>query len=314
MCYVASIAILCPAIAETNSGELSVFEIFSDCDDCSSMIVLPAGKYMMGSTSKEFEGHREFGYEYFDETPRHQETIGLFAIGRYNVTRRQFSTFATETGFVGAGCYLFENGEWKFDGNASWKNPGFSQTERDPVVCVSWNDANAYIKWLNDKLHASGNPRSYRLPAEAEWEYAARAGVGNTTYWGGNQSLQCDFENARNASSIKIFGIDSPRVQCDTGFSNTAPVGSFRPNPWGLFDMLGNAYQWVEDCARIGYRVPIPTAPNIGAMNCSMRTLRGASWATIPFGVRAATRLAARPASRDSTYGFRLVTDNLFKR
>lgn len=236
-----------------------------------------------------------------------------FALGKFDVTKQQFAKFADETGFVGVGCDVFENGGWKFDSHTSWRDPGFSQTERDPVVCVSWDDAKAYIKWINNKLHASGNSHVYRLPTEVEWEYAARAGVTDATYWGGDRSLQCKFENARNASSVNVFGIDGPRVECDTEFSSTAPVGSFNSNPWGLFDMLGNAHQWVEDCSRVGYRTPIPNTPDLGAPNCSMRALRGASWATIPFSVRAAARAASKPKSRSSTYGFRLATDMPFK-
>jgi formylglycine-generating enzyme required for sulfatase activity len=305
----AFIAISNQAISAENSNNFKAFDTFSDCDACSEMVVLPAGEYMMGATKNEFEAHPEYGYAYMDETPRHKEVVNSFAIGKYDVTKRQFSEFSDESGFVGAGCDVLENGRWRFDSHASWRDPGFLQTENDPVVCIAWEDATAYIKWLNDKLHASGSSRSYRLPTETEWEYAARAGVNDATYWGGNRLSQCKFENARNASSVRVFGVDTPRVECDTGFSRTAPVGSFNSNPWGLFDMLGNVHQWVADCSRVGYRTPIPTAPALGALDCSLRALRGASWATVPFSVRAAARAASKPTTRSSAYGFRLATD-----
>lgn len=128
-------------------------------------------------------------------------------------------------------------------------------------------------------------------------------------YWGSDRALQCKYENARDLSEDRI-GPDGPHVNCDDGYARTSPVGSFQPNPWGLFDMLGDAYQWVSDCSHIGYRNPIPVPPALGSLDCRMKVVRGASWASVPFAVRSANRLAFKTSVRDSTLGFRLAADS----
>jgi formylglycine-generating enzyme required for sulfatase activity len=227
------------------------FEHFQDCDVCSEMIVLPPGKYMMGATAQEFLGATGYQSSYSYESPQHPVNVKSFAIAKFNVTRRQFSIFAKETGFIGKGCKIFNGHNWIVNSDADWQNPGFRQTDQDPVICISWDDTQKFIAWLNSKV--SSGSKSYRLPTEEEWEYAARAGTTTPTYWGSDRTLQCEYENARDLSKEKA-GLDGPHVNCDVGYLRTAPVGSFQPNPWGFFDMLGNAYQWVSDCSHIGYR------------------------------------------------------------
>ncbi|WP_075645271.1 formylglycine-generating enzyme family protein [Caballeronia mineralivorans] len=284
-----------------------------NCDICFSMIALSSGKFFIGATDEEYVGQAQYLALKQDETPRHEERVEGFYISKVDVTRRQFSRFAKMTGFHGPGCKVFRGGVWIFDKYASWENPGFPQTDLDPVVCVSWDDANKYISWLNKQdLSIEKKKYAYRLPSEVEWEYAARAGTQTPTYWSGGAVEQCKFEHARNASSIKIFGPnDNRHVNCDDGFVGTSPVGSFQPNPWGLFDMLGDVYQWTSTCSSIGYQNSVSPPSLLAGTDCSEKVIRGASWATVPFGVRAARRSAIPSADRVSTTGFRVVADFL---
>lgn len=280
---------------------------FRDCDICSEMVALPSGAFIMGATEEEFQGgNKKYLYMYVNETPRHEVYVKSYALARFDVTRKQFETFANATGFHEKGCRIFKHGQWYFDSSADWKNPGFSQTDSDPVVCVSWFDAEKFIAWLNKNLPKATVHR-YRLPTEEEWEYAARAGTTTQAYWGSNPADQCRYENARDQAA-RILDPDVPLADCNDGYVWTAPVGSFRPNPWGLYDMLGNASQWTADCPEVGYHPP-PAVPEWMPGYCQLRSRRGASWAAIPIAVRSAKRMAAKPGDRDSTYGFRLAVD-----
>lgn len=245
---------------------------------------------------------------YAFETPRHEVRVKSFAMAQFDVTRKDFSVFAKETGFQRKGCRIFDGKKSSFDKSADWQHPGSAQTDHDPVVCVSWDDAQEYVAWLNSK---SGDKaiHKYRLPFDEEWEYAARAGTVTATHWGNNPLDQCRYENARDQSA-RVLGPTAPHADCTDGYIYTAPVGSFRPNPWGLFDMLGNALQWVEDCSSIGY-ANRPTTGERGSCPFQNRALRGASWASIPIAVRAAAGSGLLPNSATSLVGFRLAADVL---
>jgi formylglycine-generating enzyme required for sulfatase activity len=176
-------------------------------------------------------------------------------------------------------------------GDSCWRNPGFEQSYYDPVVCVSWADARAYAAWLSQITGLR-----YRLPSEAEWEYAARAGTATARYWGDDMAQICTYANVLEVG-----------IQCADGHLNTAPVGTFRANAFGLFDMLGNVSEWTEDCW-------FPThdgAPTDGGArsgsDCAQRVLRGGSWNADPWRVRAATRSGIAPGTRNAEIGFRVV-------
>lgn len=274
------------------------------CETCSEMVEIPGGSFMMGATETEYRGATSYLTLYVDETPRHEEKIERFFLAIHDVTREQFARFAEETKFTGRGCQVFNGKSSRLDANADWASPGFKQGDKDPVVCVSWNDAQRYIDWLNSKA-VSGDKLTYRLPTESEWEYAARAGTVTAAYWG--SATQCKFANARDVSMARSLP-NSPHVDCDDGYINTSPVGFYLPNPWGLYDMLGNVSQWTRDCSRLGYSSP-SSSPLATKVDCSMKAARGASWATIPFGVRAAARQAYKNDTRSNTLGFRLAAD-----
>ncbi|ANB73804.1 hypothetical protein AYM40_16655 [Paraburkholderia phytofirmans OLGA172] len=293
-------------ISVTSEGKeaLNALKHFKDCDVCSEMVVIPAGEYMMGARKEDFEGEKNYASMYEDETPQHSVSVKSFGIAKFDVTRKQFSIFAKETEFDGRGCSVYNGEGWWPNSRADWKDPGFSQSDDDPVVCVSWADAQKFIAWLNSKLPA-GKARKYRLPTEAEWEYAARAGTVTRSYWDGKRSEQCAYENARDVSARDLDPA-AAYVDCEDGYVETSPVGSFRPNPWGLYDMLGNAYQWVSDCFQFTYS---NDPEDFHFPDCSKKTARGASWATIPIGVRSSVRHAYKTETRDSAIGFRLAVD-----
>ena len=216
----------------------------------------------MGSPSSE-EGR------YDDEGPVHRVTISeAFAVGVYEVTRGEFGRFAAATGHKsGDSCRVWD-GEWTNEEGKGWRDPGFVQTERHPVVCVSWKDVQAYVKWLSGETG-----EEYRLLSESEWEYVARGGTSTARYWGGTESGQC-----RNANGADRQTDYSWAVTCDDGYEWTAPVGSYRANGYGLYDVLGNVLEWTEDCWNESY----DGAPSDGRAwesgECGRRVVRGGSW------------------------------------
>jgi formylglycine-generating enzyme required for sulfatase activity len=157
-----------------------------------------------------------------------------------------------------------------------------------PVESVSWDDANTFIWWMN----FFGRHHDYGLPSEAEWEYAARAGTKTPFYWGERAEDGCDYENAAG---------------CRTSAGSTAAVGSYKPNPWGLHDMLGNVWQWVEDCYVNNYDVAPRDGNAITIKDCNSRVVRGGSWYDLPRGLRAANRVVSSPDDRVDDFGFRVA-------
>ena len=186
--------------------------------------------------------------------PRRRVTIANpFAVGKYEVTRREFGAFMRATGrSMYGGCAYWDIGERKAkrDDARSWRSPGFEQTDLDPVVCVNWDDAKAYVNWLSEKTG-----KGYRLPSEAEWEYAARGGIRTSRYWGDDVSAQCAHANGADGT-LKAHYSNWRWVvaSCRDGFVHTAPVGSFRANGFGLHDMHGNVWEWVVDCWNVNYK------------------------------------------------------------
>ena len=255
------------------------------------MVVLPAGTFGMGCVS----GRGCDG----DEKPVREVTIPApFAIGVYEVTRGQFGRFVDETGYLaGESCLTYEDGEGESRAGRGWRDPGFRQTDAHPAVCVSWEDARAYVEWLSRETGGS-----YRLPSESEWEYAARAGTTTARHWGESASAQCRHANGADASTDFGWATD-----CDDGHSRTAPAGSFASNGFGLYDALGNVWEWTADCWNDGYA----GAPTDGRAretgDCMRRVLRGGSWSDFPWYLRSANRFRVTTGFRSSSDGFRVA-------
>ncbi len=279
-----------PAGSETRHAG----ETFRDCAECPEMVAIPAGRYSMGSPDSE-RGR-------FDaEGPQHVVSVRSFALGRYDVTEQEFLTFLRQTGHQPKPCDSLLNIGWNAPRPGLAYSPGSADSPRQPAVCLSWHDAEAYVAWLNDTVDDRVTPSThgsppYRLPSEAEWEYAARAGTTTARWWG----------DAIGIGNANCHG-------CGSRWDNRliAPVGSFGPNPFGLFDMLGNVWQWTSDCWNENY----VGAPEDGSPwatgNCNRRVMRGGGWSNSPAFVRSATRVAADAGGRDYDYasyvGFRVA-------
>jgi formylglycine-generating enzyme required for sulfatase activity len=231
------------------------------------MVLIPPGSFVMGVPEAESARERS---DDSDARPLHEVTFEWgFWLGKYPVTRGEFAAFVADTGYDAAG--------------SEWREPGFPQTERDPVVNVSAFDAEAYVAWLS---HKTG--RTYRLPSEAEWEYAARAGTTTARFWGDS------------------WGAAPRHLAAES--RGTYPVGGFRPNAFGLYDVLGNVWEWVTDPWHDDYA----GAPKDGSAwmrnrNERRRVLRGGSWDGNPGGVRAGVRSCVEADSRINIVGFRLA-------
>ena len=279
---------------------------FRDCETCPEMVPLPAGGFMMGSSANEVKQ-----LKYVQAAlPRHEVTIGYpFAIGRFEVTVEEFDAFTKETGVpVGGKCGIrtMESGPqaFKYSGtlvpggdkspaapyviviaDGSYAQPGLAVTARQPAGCVSRNEIKQYLAWLSLK---SG--RHYRLPSEAEWEYAYRAGTDTINFWGDDFRKTCDYANfADRKSGYQAAPAASCAEKIHPGW--TAEVGSYKPNPWGLYDMAGNAQEAVEDCLHESYE----GAPTDGSpwtkKDCVVFVARGGDYELTQFSMRASERL-----------------------
>lgn len=262
---------------------------------------IPGGHFCMGDISGNGES---------DELPIHAEHVDTYWLAIHEVTREQFQTFVVETQYVSdaerddttrKGCLAVDPEEWTFKYRAGffWGIPGFEQDDNHPVVCVSHDDAIAYITWLNQKTG-----RSFRLPTEAEWEYVARAGNRTIYPWGDSALESCEYSNVADANvwpgySKSPFG----RIDCDDGYAFTAPVGSYRANRLGIFDLSGNAWEWTSDCWGKKY-----SAEKSGDI-CGLLAFRGSSWMNSEKSLRSANRSKNGPSDRLNTVGFRLAID-----
>ena len=263
---------------------------FRDCPACPEMISVSAGTFWMGSDSTEqiwAAAHGSTRNSVSDESPRHSVTLRAFAIGRYQVTRGEFAVFAKATGFKPNDGCGHDGAKWLKLADLAWDHPGYAQTDRDPVVCVSWHDAKTYIAWLNKQ--AGGN--SYRLPTEAEWEYATRAGSTTMFWWGNDDSA---------AATHAWFK--------DNADAHTHPVGQKPVNGFGLFDAVGNVWQWTEDCYASSYA----NAATDGSAHetCSAddrRVDRGGSWLHPAWLLRSAPRERNPSDYRDTELRFRVA-------
>jgi formylglycine-generating enzyme required for sulfatase activity len=233
-------------------------DVFRDCDDCGEVVVVPAGSFQMGSAA-------EF------ENPIHNVKIEKpFAIGRYEVTFEEWDNCVEE-----GGCkHRPDDRDWG-RGNR-------------PVINVSWLDAKAFVTWLSQKTG-----QTYRLPSEAEWEYAARAGIGTPYWWG--RDIGARQANCRECKT------DSPQ--------QTLPVGSFKPNPFGLFDTAGNAAEWVEDCWNDNYRGAPVNGTAWEAGQCRLRVLRGGAFDSQARYLRSQSRFRYDSDVRFSANGFRVLRE-----
>ena len=277
-------------IAQENIDQLSTGNSFSECRNCPTMVVLPAGEFLMGSPQGESE-RRE------NEVQRRIHFDKKFAISDAPITWLQWEACVRDR--YCEGQEVDDSLRLAPDGTVNENYREYGRGYR-PVVGVNWYDAQNYVGWLNWK---TGNDDAYRLTSEAEWEYAARAGSSTAFPWG--DSLDYNYGNFGKRES----GLGGMAEGADRWVDETSPVRSFPPNAWGIYDMHGNVFEWTQDC----YQEDLSNAPVDGSANtegdCSVRVFRSGTFLSNPYMQRTARRAAPYPVSlRGRNYlGFRVV-------
>ena len=286
------------------------------------LTLIPAGEFKMGSGEtaeataaffNKFYGEERLKGDYFkDEHPQHRVRITRpFYLGTYHVTRGQFRQFIKDSGCKtdaekgerpGALGWNPNTKEFGLNEKYSWRNAGFEQTDEHPVVNVSWNDAVAFCKWLGSK-----EGKTYRLPTEAEWEYACRAGTTTRYYSGDGPETLVKVGNVADAAFKAKFPDEKHTIKASDGYVFTSPVGSFKPNAFGLYDMHGNAWQWCADWDGAEYDATSRADDPIGPDSGDDRVLRGGSWFGGPDRCRSARRGGLAPDYRSDDAGFRVA-------
>ncbi|RYZ25405.1 MAG: formylglycine-generating enzyme family protein [Sphingobacteriales bacterium] len=299
-------------------------QVFRDCPNCPEMVVIPAGSFLMGSPDNE-AGRSSDPNRGPVEGPQRLVHVPQFSAGKFDITKEQWALFVKATNRSAGGNCGWANlpGQdsaqpWLPVPAANWNHVGFAQDSTHPVVCISWTDAQDYAGWLSKKTGFT-----YRLLSEAEWEYAARAGTTTPYYWGTTASHEYANYGTDTVNGIGfIFGSDQ--------WLYTSPVGSFPPNAFGLYDMSGNVWQWVDDCYSATYS-GLPTDGSAYKKNmlldstgkfdwmvlknaCSFHIVRGGSAADSPMLLRVAFRnwggipgAMAPDLSRTAGGGFRVA-------
>jgi formylglycine-generating enzyme required for sulfatase activity len=279
-------------------------QIIQDCTDCPAVVVVPAGQFKMGTPAAEAIQEALSAGAAAREAPVHNVVFAQpFAMGLTEVTRDQFAVFVADTGWAGGdGCFSrTATGERANVSAANWAAPGIKQTGSHPVVCVSYSDVQAYIAWLSLRTK-----QNYRLPSEAEWEYAARAGTETPWFWGTDKHKACTYANVPDGGSLK----NGSAFDCSDSFADTAPVASYRPNQFGLHDMLGNVWEWTQDCLQPNYeKAPVDGSAWVSGADCGIRVVRGGGWAASQTATRAAARSSDPVAYRGIGLGFRVVRE-----
>lgn len=295
-----------------------------------AMVRIPAGEFLMGSDEPIATLEKAFPLmerqrleDLSDEAPVHRVRITKdFYLGRTEVTVGQFRQFLAASNYVpesiadGTGGYGYNaqyvpnkgaRGE-QFDGRNprySWSNPGFAQTDEHPVVNVTWNDAQAMARWLSKTEH-----RTYRLPTEAEWEYAARAGTRTRYQHGDDPQGLTQVANVFDIAARPLWpAFASHALEGNDGYAFTAPVASFTPNAFGLYDMHGNAWEWTSDLHDENYYAHSPVDDPQGPSEGSVYVRRGGSWHSWPLYVRSSYRNWNSPETRYTLVGMRLVLE-----
>ncbi|HXP06497.1 MAG TPA: SUMF1/EgtB/PvdO family nonheme iron enzyme [Stellaceae bacterium] len=290
-----------PAQTATNAAPPQTFR---DCANCPEMVVIPAGAFQMGAPPGENERFNVSINEANRVQPQHPVTFAkAFALAKFDVTRAEFAAFVSATNFhPQPGCMTFANGVWEPQPQASWDNPGFAQTDREPVVCMNQIEIGSYLGWLR---RMTG--KNYRLPTEAEWEYAARGGTTTAYYWGNDPKDSCAYENVGDQSYGEKYNV-SGVIACRDGFSDLAPVGSFKPNPFGLYDMLGNIFVLTGDCWNDSYAGAPIDGSAWTAGDCTKIAARKAGFGNIRASVfRAANREPEGTIVKRNRFGFRVA-------
>lgn len=305
---IAALLLAGPCLAQSQNRPAEDPTIFRDCAECPEMKVVPAGTFTMGTAEtllneikwKEDIERRRLTWE----TPEMKVTFARpFALGVFEVTRDQFEAFMKATKHeIKPGCTLWK-GDWIRSTDQTWMKNDLDQRGDHPVVCIDWSDAKAYADWLTQ---ITG--RVYQLPSNAQWEYAYRAGTTSRYFWGENPNDICAYGNVADAT-LTAKHPARPGHTCNDGTAYTAPVGIKKPNPWGFYDMTGNAWEWIADCWNEDNKATPADGSPATTGDCTHAPLRGGAYGTGPMYTRSSSRGGPdlRTEARQGWIGFRLV-------
>ncbi len=297
-----SMACHAPVMAQSHTAVI-------DCTNCPELIVVPSGMLNMGTDANALE---------LDRTGRGKGEAGIvqvtinksFALGRTEVTRAQYAAFVKAANYNPEikFCRVWDQAGAKFVDvpGRDWRTTGLQTAARDdqPVTCVSWDDAVAYTQWLSKETG-----KLYRLPSEAEWEYAARAGSTKKRFWGDDPAEGCEYANTFDLTGHRAYPLSQAYVMCTDSFADIAPVASLLPNNFGLHDMIGNVSEWVGDCFTTS-KMNRPKDQRAWTWDgCTVRGVRGGSWMNTPDQNRVAFPAGDPPSDRYVYLGFRVARD-----
>jgi formylglycine-generating enzyme required for sulfatase activity len=301
------LAAVCFFALPTLAQSLKPGTVFKDCSDCPDMVVVPTGTFTMGITPGEAAQANLPAEEAAREQPAHIVTIANpIAVARTELTVAAYAAFAAETNrATESGCTTWDvaQNKWGEVAEANWEYPGYPQTPDYPVGCITLDDARDYAKWLSAKTH-----HHYRVPSEAEWEYVARAGGTVDTI----ENI-CAKANVSDNARLKVHGKGDGEatrfILCDDGFVYAAPVGKFPPNDFGLLDVIGNIWEWTDDCFVPNYDGAPVDGSALKTQACDRYVVRGGGWYSRSWFARPAGRSREVPGIRMSTLGLRVVRD-----
>ncbi len=283
-------------------------DVFRDCPSCPEMVVVPAGTFVMGSPESE-EGRLRAVYDergtavrwtWIDDrqlqVDEEERLVAVEGPQRYVTFQSPFAV----------GVYEITFDEWEACARAGScggvipDNEGWGRGRR-PVINVNWDEAQAYVRWLSNETG-----QEYRLLSEAEWEYAARAQNETARYWGGSSAEQCRYANGADSVALAA-NPDWRAVSCSDGHLETSLVGSYDPNAFGLYDVLGNVWEWTQDCWNERYSGGPVDGGAWESGDCSTRVQRGGGWGSQPEQLRSANRVRESPGERLNNTGFRVA-------
>ena len=288
------------------------------------LVEIPAGEFLMGAEETATPILKKFPYcdrSWLEcELPQHRVRITkAFYLGQYEVTLNQFMKFYKDANYK-LEAELDDKPSWGYDKNGTmmesdrfrpWEPIAWKIDQNSPVIYVTWNDAVAFCEWLSEK-----EGKTYRLPTEAEWEYACRAGTVSRYSFGDEPDQLFRFANVADSSRLNALYPKSPTKKQRTlfllgsdGFVWTAPVGKFQPNGFGLYDMHGNAWEWCSDWYDENYYGRSTTDDPQGPLKGTTRVLRGGGFSDAPFHLRSARRHSDLPTSHDYGNSFRIVRE-----
>lgn len=282
-------------------------KFLTDCDVCPELVRIEPGVFQMGTADDEQLPSEVPLVRIKEERPAHRVQIDYpFAIGRYEVSISEFAVFVAETDFETEQCFGLVGAAWELLPTANWRDPGFVVTDDHPATCLSYDNFAVYLQWLSARTG-----QTYRFPTEAEWEFAARSGLGDEPALASLGVLACQHLNGADSQFKQAYSKDwKPGFfDCDDGYAALAPVGSYKPNQLGMFDVFGNVSEWTEDCSGASHE----GAPTDGSARqldpCGARVLKGGSWSGGPGFLRPAIRGGFPNILRGDGHGLRVLRE-----